>query len=123
MTLKHRFYEQQKIILTTWSGEITDTELLRFYMGLYNNSHWHPGFNEIIDLRDARLEQVSDEALAHLSELATNCLNGAPLKLAVLAPSELSPAIVRIYQAFTHVPNEATKVFHHLSEALDWLGA
>ncbi len=25
------------------------------------------------------------------------------------------------YEAFTHIPNESTKVVHHLNEALDWL--
>jgi len=121
MTLKHRIYEDQKIILTTWSGAISDTDLIRFYMGIYNNSHWQPGFNEVTDLRDAELNHISDNALRHLSELATGCLKGEGIKLALIAPSELSSDIARLYQAFTHIPNELTKVFHHLDEALEWL--
>lgn len=121
MGLKNRFYDDQKIMLTTWSGTISDSDLLRFYMGVYNNSHWQPGFDEIIDLRDADLKEISDEALVNLSELATSCLKGAALKLAIIAPSDLSTSLARIYEAFTHVPNESTKVFHHLSEAIEWL--
>jgi len=121
MSLSHRFYDERKIILTTWSGEISDSELIRFYMSTYNNSHWSPGFNEIIDLRDAQLETISNDTLIQLSELTTNCLKGAELKLAIISPSELSSHIARIYEAFTHIPNESTIVVHHLNEALDWL--
>jgi len=121
MPLAHRFYDEQKIVLSTWSGEITDNDLIRFYMSTYNNSHWQPGFNEIIDLRDAQLEAVSNNTLLHLSELATNCLKGTELKLAIISPSELSSHIARIYEAFSHIPNESTKVVHHLDDALDWL--
>ena len=121
MSLSHRFYDEQKIILTTWSGEISDTDLIRFYMSIFNNNHWQPGFNEVIDLRDAQLETLSNDALIHLSELTTNCLKGSKLKLAIISPSELSPHIARIYEAFSHIPNESTKVVHHLNEALDWL--
>jgi len=121
MPLSHRFYKEQKIILTTWSGEVTDTELIRFYMSLYNNQHWSPKFNEIIDLRDAQLDTVSNTALIKLSEVTTSCLKGENLKLAIISPSELSSHIARIYEAFTHIPNESTKVVHHLNEALDWL--
>ena len=121
MPLANRFYDEQKIVLNTWSGEITDADLIRFYMSMYNNNHWQPGFSEIIDLRDAQLEAVSNSTLLQLSELSTNCLKGAELKLAIIAPSELSPQIARLYKAFTHIPNESTKVVHHLDEALEWL--
>jgi len=121
MSLSHRFYHEQKILLTNWSGEVSDTELIRFYIGIYNSSHWNPEVNEIIDLRDAQLDSVSNHALLQLSEVATNCLKGAELKLAIISPSELSSHIARIYEAFTHIPNESTKVVHHLNEALDWL--
>ena len=121
MSLSHRFYHEKKTLLTSWSGEVTDTELIRFYMSIYNSCHWNPEINEIIDLRDAQLDCVSNNALLQLSELATNCLKGADLKLAIISPAELSSHIARIYEAFTHIPNESTKVVHHLDEALDWL--
>lgn len=121
MTLKRRFYQDQKIMLTNWSGGINDADLIHFYMAIYNNSHWQPGFSEVIDLRDANLKTISDEALRHLSELATGCLKGEGIKLALIAPSELSSDVIRLYEAFTHIPNEATQVFHHLDEALEWL--
>jgi len=90
-------------------------------MSIYNSSHWNPGINEIIDLRDAQLKTVSNNALIKLSEVTTSCLKGADLKLAIISPSELSSHITRIYEAFTHIPNESMKVVHHLNEALDWL--
>lgn len=121
MGLSNRFIDDQKIMLSTWSGKIADTELLRFYMAIYNNSHWQPGYNEIIDLRDAELGELSNDGLTHLSELASSCLKGTPLKLALIAPSDLSASLAKIYEAFTHVPNESTKVFHHLSEAIEWM--
>lgn len=121
MPLNYRFYEDQKVILTTWSGVIDNRDLIHFYMGIYNNKNWRPGFNEIIDLRDAELADISNETLAHISELATTCLKGSHVKLAIISPSELSRHITRIYEAFSHIPNEATKVIHHLNEALEWL--
>ena len=119
--MSYRFYNEQKILLTSWSGELQDTELIRFYMSIYNSKQWSSDFNEIIDLRDAQLEAVSNKALLQLGELATSCLKGNELKLAIIAPSELSLQITRIYEAFTHIPNEYTNVVHHLDEALDWL--
>jgi hypothetical protein len=90
-------------------------------MGLYNHHHWSPEFNEIIDLRDAQLDTVSNKALIKLSNVTTSCLKGADLKLAIISPSELSSHIARIYEAFTHIPHESTKVVHHLNEAMEWL--
>ena len=121
MSLSYRFYNDEKILLTSWSGEISDTELVRFYMSIYNSNQWNSKFNEVIDLRNAQLETISDKALLQLSELATSCLNGDQLKLVMIAPSELSPQIARIYKAFSYIPNESTKVVHHLDEAVDWL--
>ena len=123
MAVSHQFYTDHNILLTTWSGTLQESELLRDYMGIYNHSQWHPGYNEIIDLRDADLSQLSNDALNHLSGLTASCLGGNQIKLAIIAPSELSTDIARLYQAFTHIPNESTYLCHHLDEALQWLHA
>ncbi len=123
MPVTHQFYTDHDILLTTWSGQLSESQLLRDYLAIYNHSHWHPGYNEIIDLRDADLSALDDEALGQLSELTANCLNGANIKLAIIAPSNLSTDVARLYRAFTHIPNEATQVCHHLDEALEWLQA
>ncbi len=121
MPFSNRFYEDQHMMLTTWSGELVDADLIHHYMGVYNNSHWQPGFDEIIDLRDANMDALSDQALEQLSELTAQCLNGESHRLALIAPSNLSHKLARLYKAFTHVPNESTRVFHHMSEAVEWL--
>jgi hypothetical protein len=123
MPVSHQFYTDHDILLTRWSGRLQESELLRDYLGIYNHSHWHPGYNEIIDLRDADLSALEDDALEQLGELTANCLQGAQIKLAIIAPSDLSPDVARLYRAFTHIPNESTRLCHHLDEALEWLQA
>jgi len=123
MPFSNQFYEDKKIMLSTWSGTLNDSDLIHYYMSVYNNSHWQPGFDEIIDLRDADMEPLSDGALRQLSDLTAQCLDGQSLRLALIAPSNISHRLARLYEAFTHVPNESTRVFHHMSEAIDWLQA
>lgn len=122
MPFTNKFLEERDIVITTWTGQPEDEELIRFYMSLYNHPHWRSNLSEIIDLRDADLSNISHGALEDLSEMTTQALNGNTFLLAILAPSTVDHHLARIYEAFTHVPNDHMRVCHHMSEALDWIG-
>ncbi len=121
MPFTSKFLNEKKIVITTWAGQPKDNELIHFYMSLYNHAHWQSDFREIIDLREANLANISDDALSDVSEMTTQALQGNAFRLAIIAPSILDQHLGRLYEAFTHVPNEDSKVFHHMSEAIDWL--
>lgn len=121
MPFTSKFLNDKKIVITTWTGQPKDNELIHFYMSLYNHAHWQSDFKEVIDLRDSDLQQISDDALADVSEMTAQALNGEAFRLAIIAPSTLDQHLARLYEAFTHVPNEDSRVFHHMSEAIDWL--
>ncbi len=121
MPFKNKFLEDRKVVITDWTGTPEDEDLIRFYMALYNNGHWRSDYSEVIDLREADMSQLSDGALKDLSEMTAQALEGNDLYLAIVAPSNLDHHLARLYEAYTHVPNDHMRVCHHMSEALEWL--
>lgn len=105
-------------------GEISDAELLPSYKKLYENKIWKPGFNEIVDVRNAQVKSVTSKGLLQLSDLVKSYVKekGIEFKTAIIAPEDLQFGLSRVYEAISHESPEEIMVFRDLNNAFDWLG-
>lgn len=120
MPIEWKFHLAHKLVVTTFSGGISDDEILSFYRELYESPEWEPGFHELVDLRDA--------------DMSTNCLKDLTLlvqtymkspeegsKSAVLAPHDLPFALARFYESASEDSPEQVHTFRNKAGALSWL--
>ncbi len=124
MPILHTINEQLGIVLSSWVGQISDSELLPSYQQLYENELWKPGFHEIVDLRDADMSSVSSEGLDRLASMVKRYTIGKcdEFKTAVVAPDDLHFGIARIYEVHSSESPEIVMVFRDLNRAFEWLG-
>lgn len=124
MPILHTINEQLGIVLSSWVGQISDSELLPSYQQLYENELWKPGFHEIVDLRDADMSSVSSEGLDRLASMVKRYTIGKcdEFKTAVVSPDDLHFGIARIYEVHSSESPEIVMVFRDLNRAFEWLG-
>jgi hypothetical protein len=123
--ISFRVQAEQGIVVTSWSGEITDEGLLDAYRSLFEDSDWTPKLWELLDVRAARLDGVTGEGLQDLAELVHENLGHRveEFRTAVVHSRPLSFGITRMYQVFSEESPETVKIFQDTREALEWLGA
>jgi hypothetical protein len=123
--ISFRLHPDHGIVSTSWSGEITDDELLDSYRSLCEDSAWTPALWELLDLRAAGLDGVTGQGLVELADLVRGALGDQleEYRTAVVLSRTLSFGIARMYQAFAEESPETIKIFHDTREALRWLDA
>ena len=114
-----------KILVTTWVGEVRDEELIGFYKKIRADPDFDLNLREIADLRQADLSRVTPEGLQrlnalHVKDIATSPKGKKPTKAAIIASELLSYGLGRMYSAKSDQVIE-TKVFRDPAEPLDWL--
>ena len=123
MPILHTINEELGVVLSSWVGDISDSDLLLSYEQLYQNENWKPGFNEIVDLRNAELSDVTSEGLEQLSITVKQITAGKceVFKTAVIAPDDLPFGLARVYEAVSADTPERVMVFRDLKHAFVWL--
>jgi len=124
MPILHTINRDLKLVMSSWVGDISDSDLLPSYRKLYDDASWQPGFSEIVDLRDAELSSVTSEALRRLASMVDGYTRGKceQFKTAVIAPSNLPFGIARMYEVYADTSPEDVKVFRDLKPAFEWIG-
>ena len=124
MPILHTINEKIGVVVSSWVGKISGSEILPSYKQLYESDLWKPGLNEIVDLRDADMSSVSSEILSDLAAMVEGYTKGKcqGFKTAVIAPEDLPFGISRIYEAHSYDSPENAKVFRDLNKAFEWLG-
>ena len=123
MPILHSINEELGLVISSWVGEISDADLLPSYKKLYENKIWKPGFNEIVDVRNAQVKSVTSKGLLQLSDLVKSYVKekGIEFKTAIIAPEDLQFGLSRVYEAISHESPEKIMVFRDLNDAFDWL--
>ena len=123
MPILHTINEELGVVLSSWVGDISDSDLLPSYNQLYQNENWKPGFDEIVDLRNADLSDVTSEGLERLSSTVKHITAGKceVFKTAVIAPDDLPFGLARVYEAVSVDTPERVRVFRDLKRAFEWL--
>ncbi|MBW1883901.1 MAG: hypothetical protein JRG94_05715 [Deltaproteobacteria bacterium] len=123
MSNKRKFHVPQKLVVTTFSGGVSDDEILSYYRDLYESPEWEPGYHEFVDLRDVDMSRVSTDCLKDLTLLVQGYMKSPEdgSKSAVLAPDDLPFALARFYESASEDSPEQVHVFRNKHEALSWL--
>jgi len=116
---------KNRILVTTWVGEVGDEELIEFYRQIRAHPDFDLNLREIADLRLADLSKVTPDGLQRLNQLhaqhiANHSKSIKPTRAAIIASELLSFGLGRMYSAKSDEAIE-TKVFRDPTEPLEWL--
>jgi hypothetical protein len=105
-----------------FEGTITDSIMLEDFRAFFASSDWVPEHNELADLSEADLSNVTPDGIKGLASFIklTFQSKGISPKVAVFAPNDLPFGLARMYS----VPAEDFEthmVFRDLNEAKLWL--
>lgn len=116
--------EKNRYSIYIFTGVITDEVLLAGFKSIFANENWVPEMNELVDLSEADVSQVTDEGILELAALGKEIYEKhgvTKIKSAVYAPTDLSFGLTRMYEALKHDSPEDLNVFRDLDEAIRWL--
>ena len=122
-SITHTVHIDLALLVTTWSGSVTDSEMVAAYRAAYADHRWAPGFNEVTDMRTADVRSISADGLRRVRAVVAESLAGftGSFKTAVLAPSDLQFGVSRMYEMMAAESPEAVRVFRDVDEAAAWL--
>ena len=124
MPIEFSFRQDDQYSVATWSGKITDEEMMRAYMDYYESDHWHSGLSEFADLGDADFSAVTTEGIRRFASAVLSKLGeigAAPTIGAVYAPKPLPFGMARMYGLLTEESPENTRIFKERQDAENWL--
>ena len=111
-------------LISRFTGEITDDELLNSYKEYFENEDWIPLSKEIVDLSELDKTTVTSDGMRHLASYIENILSERGITTyhtAIYAPHDLTFGLSRIYDAMTDKSPEFVMVFRQLSDAVSWI--
>lgn len=124
MSILHAINDEIGIVLSTWIGEISDADLVPSYKRLYEDDLWKPRFHEIVDLRNAKLDTITNDGLLKFHTLVRSYTDGKCEKFdsVLVASDELVAEIAQTYKTFSEDCPKKLTVFSDLNEAFKWFG-
>ncbi len=120
MAIQHTIYPEQKLVLSTWRGAITDDSMLPPYRALYSSPEWQPGLSELLIDCGTDVRGVSVFGLRRFLRTMSGFYT-APFQLIIVTPADLHYGLARMYQVFAGDGPPQVRVTRKLSEALHWL--
>lgn len=122
--ITHSIDEDLQLLITTWSGAVTDAEMMAAFRAAYADSRWVPGFNEVTDLRRANVGAVTSDGLRALRLLVAESVAGysGRFKTSILAPTDLGFGISRMYEMMSDESSESVRVCRDADDAAAWVG-
>lgn len=107
----------------TFSGQISDTDMLESYKEFYTSNNWVPGYSELVDVSKADLSRVTTTGILRLAMYVSSLNDEDRAKfpcIAIFAPHGLSCEIGRMYSVKA-VNWKRFKVFHSREKAQEWI--
>jgi len=125
MTIEFETGEDKEYFISRHIGTLSDKDLIQFYKDFFNSNDWTPGRSELVDLTQARLNQLTNSGIENLvrfrlSEYIKREAKSA-VKVAVHSDNDLNFGLARIYEGLTDDRLETIKVFRTPDEAESWL--
>lgn len=123
MPIRREWPGPEGVIQTTLSGRVTDDELLAYYQDGFIATH-QGRWRELVD--GSRIEQMDitpngQAQLAHFLATVADKLRGG--KVAMVAASDLTFGMFRMWQLQRESLGYDVKVFRDPAEAMDWVMA
>ena len=111
-------------VVATFSGVVTDEDVMDAYVTFYEGSEWVPGTNELVDLSDADVTPITVEGLVSLADYTESVFrmhHVQNLKTAIYAPGDLPFGLARMYSSLAASSPEKIRVFRRIYDAEEWL--
>ena len=128
MPAEHIIDAKKKLIITTWSGEAADGDLVKAlsaYQLTIKSLSEYATFDEIVDFSKASQFYLSISGIQRLVEIATATdARGAKTKLALVVTTPVAYSLARMYQAYRSFIPGGSKILHIFrtyDEALHWV--
>jgi ribosome modulation factor len=124
LPIVHKFRPEHNLVVSVWTGTVPDAEALASYAELYAHEKWIPGMDELADLRNADMTQITTDGLRGIAKLVREAIkgHGVEFRSAVIASDELAQALIRLYGAINEESKEDACVFQTVDAAVEWLG-
>jgi hypothetical protein len=124
MPIRHTIHADLGVVVTRFTGRVSDAEFIDAYRRILADDAYSPGTHELADLRAIEKLDVSAEALRKVEQMteARYADTGAAFRTAIVAPRDQAYGIGRMYEAFAQEGPENVSVFRDLDEARAWLG-
>jgi len=130
MPVRHDIDKPNRLIITYWSGEATDSsfiDALTSYQQEIKGNRDYQLFNELLDFRHITEFHLSTRGIVELSKIAQRSDQPeVETKLAIVVASTLAFGLAQMYITYRNlVPksNKQLKVFKTYDEAFAWLTA
>lgn len=124
MPITYTIRPDLRLIVITHTGIVEDEEFIQAYARLSCDEKFDITYNRLVDLRNTDSRVRSTEALRRLAKIDEAQHEGiiSPVpKTAVIAPSDLSYGLTRMYNAMSSDAVREFAVFKTAEEGLAWL--
>ncbi len=117
----YRIHKELGFLVTTWTGKVTNEDLINSYTRIFTDKNWSNQYNELADFREADAAKVTNNGLRKLVELAVKYEGDK--KSAILVSHDLTYGLARMYEILSEQSPETVQVFRSAEKALNWLDA
>ncbi|MCK4537186.1 MAG: hypothetical protein KAV42_00175 [Candidatus Krumholzibacteria bacterium] len=120
MTIGFYIRPEHNVAVLVHAGKVSDEEFLAFYKSFVKSDAFDSSMNLLVDLRNADSSSRSVKTLRRFAEFAEANLTDvtAHRKVAVVAPTDLSFGLARMYEAFSSSVQWDFVVFRAMDAAL-----
>ena len=110
--------ESLELVVISFEGEITDSEIFEASLSIKSNPKHRPYFNQLVDMLAVTSGEVSRMGLHRIMHMN---LFGIGSRRAIVADSDLLFGMSRMFEILRQEGKEEIQVFHTLEEAELWL--
>ena len=124
MSIESYVRPEGNVAIFVHTGRVADDEFLTCYKSFFEGDAFKPPMNILVDLRETNSSSRSPEALLRFAEFvrAKPADSTASIKVAVVAPKDLSFGLARMYEILSDSVHWNFVVFRAMDAALAWLG-
>ena len=124
MPITHRVIPEHRLIVSAHIGTVPDSECISSYRDLYQTDGAELSFNHLVDLSQTDSTERSPDTLRNLARINETMYGDskASAKIAIIAPSQLSFGLGRMYEAHASGTPGQISVLRSAGEAISWLG-
>lgn len=123
MPISYRINEEAGRVDLTFTGTVTDADLMTTFHDLYRDPRHRIGMAELTDCRPVERVEITGRGLERLADATKGWLDesGTTWKVAVVVPSDEIFGLGRMYELLREGSPEQVRVFRDLMAAERWL--
>ncbi len=132
MSITFELNHNSRYFISTWTGVISNGEMLAAYKDFFEGDKWYPDLNELADTSQASLFNITGIGLSQLG-IYTQQVYGiikyasvktsayCPKETSVYCPSGLPSKLAVVVESWANESVENIKLFRDLHDAESWL--